>query len=160
MAKILDIVTKDWQDKLRFFPVAGIIVLGVILFARQLVKPADLTFSLIFLGIAVLASLFYGWKCLDIFKVSKNEDEIERLGWPWRLHQRFLNFVGSLIGWITLWDFLNRCAGFLDHSVTFGLWDLLEATVAFVGITGYLPLAVVGFIEGLRDLAAKLTKSS
>jgi len=48
--------------------------------------------------LAFSASLFYGWKATDIFNVFPFKPS-----WAWTLHQRWLNFSGSFVGWIALW---------------------------------------------------------
>jgi hypothetical protein len=110
-------------------------------------------FGLIGLG----ASVFYAWYAYDIFLVST-------AGKPqaWDIHQRWFNFVGSALGWMGLWFVARKvyhclavaCPGHLDWS------DAALIAVAFVGITGHLPYALSGLLEGLRVLALKLTGAS
>lgn len=106
----------------------------------------------------VLFSLFYGWKAVKIFKANKTETQIDKLDWAWKAHQIWLNFAGSAVGWIVLWVMLKRYSPciYAECSVVFGVWDLLGSFIAFVGVTGYLPSAVVGFVSGLSLLGNKI----
>jgi hypothetical protein len=54
--------------------------------------------GLIVVGLA--ASSFYAWKAVEIF-TDTNDPYIQKKNnlRSWRLHQRWLNFVGSLAGW-------------------------------------------------------------
>ena len=108
--------------------------------------------------IGLLFSGFYGWKAVQIFDTTKTKEELKKLSWEWKIHQSWLNFSGSLVGWIVLLSLLVRhwqCL--LDAcTVPFGIWDFVACVVAFVGVTGYLPMSIVGFISGLGLLGSKV----
>jgi len=93
-------------------------------------------------------------KACDVFAVQSDNRP-----WAWWVHQFWFNFVGSLFGWAALW-FLARkvwlcistsCPAQLDLS------DGLAIFMAFVGITGHLPYAVAGVLQGIRELAGKVS---
>lgn len=109
--------------------------------------------DLVFLVVALGASVFYGTKACEIFEVSD-------AGKPrsWKVHQFWLNFAGSVVGWLALWTVIPRaltcvrdsCAPQLSAS------DVALFFVAFVGVTGFLPVAVVGLVFTIKDLVARL----
>ena len=108
--------------------------------------------TLIFFGL--LASLFYGWKACDAFEVDAKGKT-----WGWRVHQFWFNFAGSLLGWIGAW-FLARkgwqCVTLASPAdLNWSDAGLIVAT--FVGVTGHLPYAVAGVLQGIKELAQKLT---
>jgi hypothetical protein len=104
--------------------------------------------------VAVIASGLLGWHALEIFSVPRvNEPNL------WQ--QRFLNFVGSMFGWLVLWPLTLRYLPCVSSTgcpeLHFGWWDVLACFVAFIGVTGYLPFTVIGAITAvfgsLRSLA-------
>ncbi len=109
--------------------------------------------------IALLASVLYGCFAVAIFKAHIAERE-ERPPKAWWWHQRWLNFLGALVGWLALWFLLRKFLGCLfgDCRVDLGAWDVVGALVAFVGITGYLPNAIVSLVSGVGALAGKLAE--
>ena len=110
----------------------------------------------IFVLIAAAGSLFYGLKACEIFGVST-----EGKGWSWEVHQLWFNFIGSVAGWALLWTVGHRVHTLVTGTglaaVPFG--DLILFLVAFVGVTGHLPYATMGVIQGLKDLVAKMAGS-
>src|SRR5262245_2225815 len=91
----------------------------------------------------VAASIIYGLKAYDIFEI----DERPKNKWS-RWHQRWFNFCGSIVGWLAVvviaykaercWN--DQCPA--DVSVG----DFLLGVVAFVGITGNLPGALLWLV--------------
>ena len=72
--------------------------------------------SIVFWLVALAASVLYGWNAVAIHspprkkaKDRSNEESKEELVYPiaWWWHQRWLNFLGALVGWLALW-FLGR----------------------------------------------------
>lgn len=110
-------------------------------------------FSIPFWAIGLLFSLFYGWKACDAFGVPTTDKP-----WAWRLHQFWFNFLGSLLGWAAAWFLARRtwhclavaCPAQIDWS------DATLIAVAFVGVTGHLPYAIAGVLQGIKDLALKV----
>jgi hypothetical protein len=109
--------------------------------------------SYTFLTVGLLASLFYGWKACDVFDVSAKAK-----GWAWRVHQFWFNLAGSLLGWAAAWFVARKtwqclavtCPAQLDWS------DAALIAVAFVGVTGHLPYATAGVLQGIKELALKV----
>jgi hypothetical protein len=103
--------------------------------------------------VAVLFSIFYGWKARDIFQVER-EDE----SWAYLAHQAWFNFAGSLIGWSALWLEVIRILWFAASGakLEFEFTDLLLGIIAFVGVAGLLPTTTVGLIQGIRELAIRI----
>ena len=107
-----------------------------------------------FWTLALAASLFHGLSATSVFEVSTAGKR-----WPWRPHQFWLNFCGSVAGWVALWFLARRaieCA-VESCSAQFG-WEYVGLFfLAFLGVTGYVPFTVVGLAAGVRELAAKAT---
>lgn len=107
--------------------------------------------------VALVASVLYGWKAVEIHIGVTNISPEKQPGPAWWWHQRWLNFLGSLVGWLALWFTIGKlwpCA-IAPCSGPLTLWDAVIASVAFVGVTGYIPMAVVGFVSGAAALSAK-----
>jgi hypothetical protein len=104
--------------------------------------------------VAILFSLFFGWKACEIFSVPEPKKTSQRVYLFW------FNFFGSLVGWLALWVIvfkILRCAsGSCQAGVELG--DLVVAFVAFAGITGHLPMATMGVFSSLGDIAKVLYK--
>lgn len=102
-----------------------------------------------FWSFAVVASLFYGWKCFEALEVNVNPRDKP---WAWRLHQRWFNFSASLIGWGAFWLVFRKVCVYPSPVKWF---DVVLMGLAFVGITGHLPLATAGLLRAVKDLALK-----
>ncbi|MFN0315332.1 MAG: hypothetical protein ACKVQA_09875 [Burkholderiales bacterium] len=103
----------------------------------------------IFASIALVFSIFYGWKACDIFDVWTQDKKL-----AWKIHQFWLNLAGSIVGWAALWAATGGTL--LTVHPTLSITDAVLLLIAFVGITGYLPYAVVGLLQGLVALAKKV----
>jgi hypothetical protein len=107
---------------------------------------------LVFACVALAFSLFYGFKASDIFDV----DHADR-PWAWKFQQFWLNFVGSAAGWVILWIVGQRLSLVIrSPEQSLNLSDFVLLLIAFIGVTGFLPLSVVSFIQGIRDIAGKV----
>jgi hypothetical protein len=109
------------------------------------VSPSD-----VFLALAVIASLFFGFAACSIFAVP----------WPksfaGRLYLFWFNFCGSLVGWGALAILGDRYWPCVSGScaVQAAFSDFALALVAFAGVTGHIPLATMGLFRGLAAFAA------
>jgi len=107
----------------------------------------------LFACVATGMSVFYGWSACEIFSVSNK-------GKPrsWRFHQFWLNFLGAAVGWVAAWAVLGSvvdCAtAKCDLSVAPSAIALF--VLAFLGITGHLPAALIGLVGGINELVSKL----
>jgi hypothetical protein len=103
--------------------------------------------------LAFAASAFYGASACSIFDVSTTGKR-----WPWKLHQFWLNFAGSAVGWIALWSLLPGVIGCLTQACSANIsWsDGGVFFLAFVGITGHLPVVVVGLAMSVKEIASKI----
>jgi hypothetical protein len=76
--------------------------------------------------------------------------------------QRWLNFVGALIGWLVLRPVGVRYLGCLSSSgcpaVAGDWWTVFAGLVAFLGITGYIPYAVIGLIHAVLGALRTVAK--
>jgi hypothetical protein len=107
--------------------------------------------------VAIFASAFYGWKAVDIFVPPAQRDP----SWAWRLHQRWLNFLGAFVGWMALWLLSKKFAPcMVDQCINDVGWlHVVGALVAFVGVTGHLPYFVVSLVGGVAGLAGALAEA-
>jgi len=102
---------------------------------------------------AIVASLFYGIKACTIFEVA-----VAGKPTAWRLHQFWFNFIGAITGWIAAWPLVGAafvCAN-SGCPTEVSASSVALFLLAFIGITGHLPLAVFGLLGGLKELVAKL----
>jgi hypothetical protein len=122
---------------------------------------------IVFWIVALIASGLYGWNAWIIF-VSPSPPSWVQQQW----HQRWLNFLGALVGWTALWLLLRKfgtcvvdpalrkfapcVVGQCINDV--GALDVVGALVAFVGVTGHLPYVVIGLVSGIPVLARKLVE--
>lgn len=109
----------------------------------------------IYFAIALVVSLFFGVCAPKMFQVKTAT--WDRFTW---VHQFWLNFVGSMTGWICLWLISGRISAWLlaTPPVDLGSWDMFIAFVAFIGITGYLPMASVQLIQNIGGWLGKLAE--
>ena len=107
-----------------------------------------------FFAFAVLFSIFYALKAIDIFTGSKSAD----MSGPQKIHQYWLNFVGSAVGWCCLWFVGLKVVGHISSGTDpeIGWPYACVALVAFVGITGYLPFTVVKLVNSVGGLVEKI----
>jgi hypothetical protein len=111
-------------------------------------------FLIIYLIVAILFSLFYGLFACSIF-IGDVKDKPS----AWKFHQIWLNFLGSIIGWIAFWPVINNTISYLKGNEGFpgfGWQQICLFFLGFVGITGFLPSAVVGLVTSLGKIAEKL----
>jgi len=107
----------------------------------------------IYLGVAVIGSLVYGFGAFRIHGESTPRAQ----GWP-RRHQYWFNGAGAAVGWLAGWVVIQRWLG--CEYVCIGEptgWTILLAVLAFVGVTGFLPLTLMSTIAALKALLAKLS---
>lgn len=105
-------------------------------------------------GLAALAaSIFYGLRACSIFGVSKDSK-----AWDWKVHQFWFNFVGSLIGWSLLWPIVFSAYSCMAEQCTFSpsIWSAAALVFGFIGVTGHLPVTVMGVISGAVRIFEKL----
>ena len=105
-----------------------------------------------FWTLAVLSSLFYAWKCFDIFTEGQPTKP-----WAWTLHQRWFNGLGSFAGWVAMYFLLQKVSscpsGGCATQLTLG--DAGSFFFAFVGVTGYLPYTAMLVMNAIKDVVLK-----
>jgi hypothetical protein len=109
-------------------------------------------FNWAFLATSVVMSMFYAVKASDAFLVDWSNKP-----WAWRVHQAWFNLAGSLVGWGLAWLVARGFAHYLELGPSAQpSWSLVAlGALAFVGITGHLPFAVAGILQGIEDLARR-----
>jgi hypothetical protein len=121
-------------------------------------------FEILFWSAAFLGSGFYGWCAVEIFlplEVTLQTADLRKHKekCSWRVHQRWLNFAGSMVGWWCLWVVGVKVWPFwpfviASESLTWG--DAGLAFVAFLGVTGFIPYAATTLIVTAYGTVAKL----
>jgi hypothetical protein len=115
----------------------------------------------LFLLTGLFFSLFYGIRSYYIFtfpRIDDKERERYRISITMKLHNFFVNFTGSAIGWISLYVlykdiFSSGLAGINIGRVSFG--HMLLLFVAILGIWGILPHTFWGLAESAKYIAEK-----
>jgi hypothetical protein len=112
-------------------------------------------FNVPFFLTGLVLSLFHGIMATNIFVADK--DKSDRSG-AWYFHQFWLNFCGSVAGWTALWFIVQKIALVLALPATAApqLSDIALFFLAFLGVTGYLPFAILTTVGGIKELLAKL----
>ena len=108
--------------------------------------------GILYLGIALGFSLFYALKAIDILTDKKT------LKGAALFHQRWLNFSGSIAGWICLWFVGKKVCQHVISGIdpTIGWPYAALSLVGFIGIIGYLPFTVVKLITSIGGLVEKI----
>jgi len=106
----------------------------------------------LFWATAVVASLFFGWKCFDIHGVNIGDAH-----WSKRWHQHWVNFVGSLFGWAAFWIVFRKVC---IYPSPVGWFDAAMMAVAYIGIIGYIPFVAHSLMQGVTELTKKFLKTS
>jgi len=111
------------------------------------------TVNVVFWLLALALSLFHGLAFASVFSMSTSGK-----GWAWKLHQFWLNFLGSLVGWIAFWFLFRSVIECAEGSCPFqfGWTDVGMFFLAFLGVTGYVPFTVIGLASGVKELATKV----
>lgn len=109
--------------------------------------------------VALTFSLFYGFKAVRIFmSIKALEEDVPKKSQSWHIHQFWLNFSGSGVGWIILYflvrNFLNLEQKDLFSEFNAGHIGL--AFLAFVGITGYMPTTIITLVNSISLLIQKV----
>lgn len=131
--------------------------------------------TLSFVLIALVASTYYGYFCFDIHGIVCNtfEDRVNfskgdgnRCQFPYskcphiehiNLHEKWtqivFNFLGALLGWLTLFIILPFQEGFhISWSIENLKFLLPLSYVAYIGITGRLPYITTALENPLKKL--------
>ena len=109
---------------------------------------------------AVTASALYGWYAVEIFLgVPAPGKLVHRQFRSWRNHQRWFNFAGSIVGWICLWIVGVKLWPFAvsDSYPSFTWGDAGLSFVAFLGVTGHVPMTVFNLAQAIAALVGKLS---
>jgi hypothetical protein len=111
------------------------------------------TVKIVFWVVAFLASLFYGTRATKIFNVN-----IDKMPFSWKFHQFWFNFLGSLAGWILAYSFVPDIYDSIVNNSKFelSLARILIFILAFIGMSGHLPYAMMTIINYLKTAFDKL----
>lgn len=110
--------------------------------------------------LALASSGLLGYYALDIHQVVGRDDLPDSARWQ----QRWLNFVGALVGWSVLWPLIRKYGPCLladgrPSGAAPDGWAAFAGLIAFLGITGYLPGSIILPIQGAAGVLFKWLKS-
>jgi hypothetical protein len=108
----------------------------------------------LFVLVSIVFSMFFGTQGPKLFV-----EESLRKNWnsAKKFYQFWFNFIGSFTGWMAvLLLLINIRRSLLEHD-SLGFGNIFLFFVGFIGITGHLPLTMAGLIEGVQELAKKVT---
>ncbi len=113
------------------------------------------TFVVVFSLVAFVFSIFHGAMAADIFVSA---DARKGKSWAWHVHQFWLNFCGSVAGWAALWFIIQKVAALVASRATAApQWsDAALFFLAFLGVTGYLPFAIMTSVQAIKELISKI----
>jgi len=86
-----------------------------------------------FVGIA--ASLFRAKIAVKAFMYPEKKNAIPNYHIEWYLHQAWIHFIGSLVGWASLLYILVHS----NHNKGIGIETIILFLLATMGIMGFLP---------------------
>jgi len=101
----------------------------------------------------ILMSLFYGCYAARIYYYAKRGDSPWQMHWSWRIHQFWLNFCGSFIGWIFLWVLVENYE--TPKTISMGLYQIFTVLLGVLGIVGFMPQALYTLSIGLAEFIKK-----
>lgn len=109
--------------------------------------------NIIFLIIALGFSLFYGFRCKQIW--FPESLSITRDRW---LHEVWFNFTGSLIGWICIFAIYKSLSVFSWQTLVANiLWQhIILFLIGLLGITGLLPYTLWCISRTANGLITKI----
>jgi len=96
-----------------------------------------------FLWLAIVFFFVHG--LVSIFRFIKKN---ERGNTIWWIHQIFFNGAGAFIGWVALYYF------FQSNISKIGIQHFIALLIGFLGVTGYLPFAVMSLLK--RDILKEI----
>lgn len=108
----------------------------------DLLQFIDSTEEKIYWLISIFFSILYGKNAVDIFiDTSKSFVKQKMKLSSWKSHQFWLNFVGSISGWVALYylAFIRMPMVLSASDKKLGFEDGLVILIALLGITGFLP---------------------
>lgn len=105
--------------------------------------------------IGLIVSLFYGFFADKIFwDKEQRSKHYKESPYPRHIQQFWLNFVGSFVGWFSIYLFLNILLHIrlselsIAHILLFGF--------GIIGIVGWLPMTLLGVATSLGEIVRKL----
>lgn len=105
--------------------------------------------------IGLIVSLFYGFFADKIFwDKEQRSKHYKESPYPRHIQQFWLNFVGSFVGWFSIYLFLNILLHIrlselsIAHILLFGF--------GIIGVVGWLPMTLLGVATSLGEIVRKL----
>ena len=103
--------------------------------AKALLILMDIVFWLL----ASVCSFWYGQHAVEALDVGYLDRVRIESSIICQRHERWFNFLGSLVGWLALWTLLYRL---FVRCVSVQAVDLGLIIISFLGISGYLPYMI------------------
>jgi hypothetical protein len=103
--------------------------------------------------LAAICSLAYGFFAPQAFwNKDYREGYFKTFGVSGRVHQFWLNFVGSAAGWACL-SVLRKV-----EIENISILHVLLIIIGLIGIIGHLPVTIIGLINALSTIVANVLK--
>lgn len=112
--------------------------------------------DIIFFTIALIASILYASKCKEIW--FPNTSNNEGLSVSRYIHEIWFNFIGSFVGWISLYIVYKSLYNFSWENlvINIGWQHLIMFMLGILGITGLLPYTLWGLSRSADFIVNKM----
>lgn len=107
------------------------------------------------LPIGFIVSVLYGFFADKIFWDKEQRSKYyKESSYPKHIHQFWLNFVGSFVGWFSIYLFLNILLHVRLSELSIA--HILLLGLGIIGIVGWLPMTLLGVATSLGEIVRKL----
>lgn len=114
-----------------------------------------LSYKYIYFIISLIFSLYYSLCAEMIFWTKEQRDNYHKdYSLIKRFHQIWLNFVGSALGWFSLYLFFYVVQNVEVKEISFA--DILLLIIGLLGIIGWLPMTLFGVGQSLVTAVKRL----
>jgi hypothetical protein len=105
--------------------------------------------------IGFIVSVLYGFFADKIFwDKEQRSKHYNESSYPRHIHQFWLNFVGSFMGWFSIYLFLNILIHVRLSELSIA--HILLLGFGIIGIVGWLPMTLLGVATSLGEIVRKL----
>lgn len=116
------------------------------------------TLASLILLLGFFISLFYGFKAVWIFMYPSPDRNPKKHTKSWWMHQIWINFAGSFIGWVCIYVLIISFGADVKasaSSISFG--HVFLFIVGLLGVMGFLPLTLWGIANSMKYISEKVT---
>lgn len=115
-------------------------------------------FPLFIFLIAIIFSLFYGFRAVWIFIYADPKNPPPKYTKSWWVHQFWINFIGSITGWLILWLLYEHFKIMKINDVVSKITINIEIlfVVGLISIMGYLPFVLVTLTTSIQIIISQI----